>query len=220
MEDTFDRAIRDNHPDTLAPARNDELDMLGINVNPSFQEIRVKLMRDFGCVSIGGRECMGMINPENSNEAVHLSHAMMDTWANDIFKKKPGVTVMKPPTRRPGFQFLPISNQPCQPPKYTADSVASTSQIPQHYSESPPPYPLPDFEDYLRFAKVGPEDHVTRELLDRHNIVEFESFFSPALDIPTLERLGFPYGAAVRLHDKAPLYRTELKKRKNPTFWS
>ncbi|KAH9811586.1 hypothetical protein DFH28DRAFT_1084858 [Melampsora americana] len=210
-EDTFDQAVRDNHPDTLPSARNDELDMLAI---------RVKLMKDYGCISIGGRECMGIINPENPNKAVHLSHSMMDTWATDIFKHKPGVTTMMPPTRRAGFQWVPISNRPHQPPKYTADSVASTSQIPLHYSESPPPYPLPEFEDFLRFAKIETDDHTTRDLLQRHNIVEFESFLSPAMDIPTLERLGFAYGTAVRLHDKAVLYRSELKRRKNPTFWN
>jgi hypothetical protein len=56
----------------------------GIDVDPIWQAIRVKLMKDYGCISIGGRECMGIINPENTNEAVHLSHSMMDTWATDI----------------------------------------------------------------------------------------------------------------------------------------
>ncbi|KAH9822181.1 hypothetical protein DFH28DRAFT_1078502 [Melampsora americana] len=184
-EDTFDQAIQDTHPDTLPPVQNDKLDMVAI---------RVKLMKDYRCIPIEGWECMGIINPENPNKAVHLSHSMMETWATDIFKHKPGVTSVIPPTLRAGFQWVPISNRSCLPPRYTAKSVASTSQIPLHYSN--------------------------QDLLQQHNIVEFESVLSPAMDIPNLERLGFAYGAVLCLHDKALLYQAELKRHKNPTFWN
>ncbi|EGG12503.1 uncharacterized protein MELLADRAFT_88919 [Melampsora larici-populina 98AG31] len=65
-------------------------------------------MKMYGCVSIGGKECMGIINPANTNEAMHLSHLAMDIWAELLAIHKPGVTLMRPPTG-PEFQWLPIS---------------------------------------------------------------------------------------------------------------
>ncbi|EGG11104.1 uncharacterized protein MELLADRAFT_92458 [Melampsora larici-populina 98AG31] len=189
--------------------------MLGIDIQPEWQKVRVSLMRRFGCVPIGGRECMGCINPENSKEAVYLSHAMMDTWAQDAVEHKNGATEMMPPTRRIEFRFIPIQSKPGRQLESTASTTQSTSQIPINQPDSPPPYPLPPFEDYLKFANISPKDQSTRDILVKCDIIDFESFLSNSMDVPTLERLGFAYGTAVRLHDRAPLYRTDLKNRKN-----
>ncbi|EGG09479.1 uncharacterized protein MELLADRAFT_95969 [Melampsora larici-populina 98AG31] len=215
-EDTFDRATLDSHPNSLAPHRIDELEM-----HIKWQRIRVKLMQDYGCVSIGGWECMGLINPENTNEAVHLSHLMMDTWATALFKRKPGATEMVPP-KLPEFRFCRISNQPGHPhgqPAAPADNVQTTSQIPNNRTESPIPGPPPPLKDFLTWAKISPDDENTRALLKKLDIIDYKAFLSPSLNVTTLAALGFAYGTAVRLHDQAPLYQAELKRRKNPGFW-
>ncbi|KAH9809802.1 hypothetical protein DFH28DRAFT_1132925 [Melampsora americana] len=209
-EDAFDQATLKSHRDSLAPNEVDMLELKGIGVDKVWQDARVKLMRQFGCVSIGGRECMGCINPGNSTEAVRLSHSMMDIWAHDLVDGTNGATEMMPPIKRPEFRFKPIHEPVRRPP---ADTTQSTSQIPDFRPESPLSNPVPDFEDYLRFAKIAPDDRVTRDLLEKLNIIEFESFLSASMDVLTLVGLGIPFGTAVRLHDKAPLYRTELKNR-------
>ncbi|KAH9825042.1 hypothetical protein DFH28DRAFT_1077483 [Melampsora americana] len=62
----------------------------------------------YGCVSIGGKECMGCVNPANPNKAMHLSHLAMDIWAHQLSDHKPGVTLMRPPSG-PEFKWFPIS---------------------------------------------------------------------------------------------------------------
>ncbi|EGG06720.1 uncharacterized protein MELLADRAFT_86396 [Melampsora larici-populina 98AG31] len=171
-------------------------------------------MRRFGCISIGGRECMGCINPANTKEAVYLSHAMMDTWAQDAVMHKHGATELLPPTGRTEFRWIPIHPKPGRRSEYTADTVQSTSQIPDNRPESPAPLPLPEFEDYLKWAKIAPNDQATRALLVKCDIINFKAFLSPSMDVTALERLGFAFGTAVRLHDSAPSYRTDLKERK------
>ncbi|KAH9814791.1 hypothetical protein DFH28DRAFT_928410 [Melampsora americana] len=193
----------------------------GIGVDKVWQDARVKLMREFGCVSIGGQECMGCINPGNSTKVVHLSHLMMDIWAHDLYSDivslnkvdgTDGATEMMPPIKQPKLQFKPI-HKPVRRPTYPADTPQSTSQIPDFRPESPLSNPAPDFEDYLKFAKIAPDDRVTRDLLEKLNIIKLESFLSASMDVLTLVGLGIPFGAAVCLHNKAPLYRTELKNR-------
>lgn len=127
---------------------------------------------------------------------------------------KHGATELLPPTGRTEFRWIPIHPRPGRRAEYAADAVQSTSQIPDNRPESPAPVPLPEFEDYLKWAKISPDDQATRDLLIRYNIIDFEAFLSPSMDVPTLERLGFAIGTAVRLHDSAPAYRTDLKERK------
>lgn len=215
-EGIFDQATLKNHPESLAPDRVNELEMMAIDVDKAWQDVRVKLMRNFGCISIGGRECMGCINPADSTEAVHLSYSMMDTWAHDVVGGKNGATDMMPPIKRAKFHFKPI-HEAIRRATYPADTTQSTSHVPKIRPESPLLDPVPDFEDYLKFAKIAPDDRVTRDILAKLNIIEFESFLSPSMDVLTLVGLGIPFGTAVRLHDKAPLYRTELKNREKRT---
>ncbi|EGF97660.1 uncharacterized protein MELLADRAFT_84564 [Melampsora larici-populina 98AG31] len=176
--------------------------MLGINVQPDWQKARVGLMRRFGYVLIGGRECIGCINPANNKEVVYLSHAMLDTWAQDGAMHKHCATEFLPPTGRTEFQWIPIHPKPGQRLEYTADTVQSTSQIPDNW---------PEFEDYLKWAKILLNDQAPQDLLTKCDIVDLKAFLSPSLDVPTLERLEFAFGTAVCLHDSAPSYQTDLK---------
>ncbi|EGG06556.1 uncharacterized protein MELLADRAFT_56095, partial [Melampsora larici-populina 98AG31] len=91
--------------------------------------------------------------------------------------------------------------------------------VPDNRIESPIPGPPPPLEDFLNWAKISPEDEHTRALLKKLDIIDYKAFLLPSLDVPTLSGLGFAYGTAVRLHDQAPLYRAELKRRKDPGFW-
>ncbi|EGF96967.1 uncharacterized protein MELLADRAFT_73760 [Melampsora larici-populina 98AG31] len=91
--------------------------------------------------------------------------------------------------------------------------------MPDTRTESPVPGPLPPLEEFLDRAKISPNNENTCALLKKLDIIDYEALLSPSLDVPTLAGLGFAFEAAVRLHNQAPLYRAELKKRKNPGFW-
>ncbi|EGG12062.1 uncharacterized protein MELLADRAFT_89274 [Melampsora larici-populina 98AG31] len=194
-----------------------------IHVEPDVQALRVTLMTMYGCVSIGGKECMGIINPANTNEAMHLSHLAMDIWAELLAIHKPGVTLMRPPTG-PEFRWLPISKLHSRKAS-TASSVQSTSQVPivSHHkstprSDSPAPRPLPHFDCYLDYCSIEKDNQETRDLLKKYNIVNFEMFLSSELSCAVMAGFGFGFGQRVRLHENAISYRQHLKDEANPTF--
>jgi hypothetical protein len=55
-----------------------------IEVDAKVQAQRVMLMAMYGTTSIGGRECMGLVNPKDSSLAMHVSHLGFDIWAKAI----------------------------------------------------------------------------------------------------------------------------------------
>ncbi|KAH9820798.1 hypothetical protein DFH28DRAFT_953346 [Melampsora americana] len=53
-EDALDQATLKSNQDSLAPNKVDKLDLKGIGVDKVWQDARVKHIREFQCVSIGG----------------------------------------------------------------------------------------------------------------------------------------------------------------------
>lgn len=153
---------------------------------------------------------MGCVNPENTNEAMHLLYLAMDIWAHQLSIHKTGVTLMQPPSGDE-FKWLPIGKLHSRRAT-TSSSVQSTSQVPMASqqestarSDSPAPRPLPAFECYLNFCSIKPEDQETCDLLKKY-IINFEMFLSPELSCAVMGQFGFGFGQRVRLHENAVLY--------------
>ncbi|EGG06490.1 uncharacterized protein MELLADRAFT_56145 [Melampsora larici-populina 98AG31] len=144
---------------------------------------------------------MGYIKPDDSTMVIYLTHSLIETWASDIVHKRYGATQISPP-RRVAFKWVPIDQvKPLKGPG------------PRIKSNSPALGPIPDFEDYLKFCTISPEDHTTRRLLTQYDIIDFEMFESTELTCAKMEALGFQFGPRIRLHDKVSSYRQELKRR-------
>jgi hypothetical protein len=140
--------------------------------------------------------------------------------------KQIGVTVKTPPSGEE-FQWLPISNIRSNNQTPSISSLGALLAMTNHQppagagaprTDSPAPRPFPKFEEYLTFCSISPDDHETRDLLTKYNIVDFEMFLSSELSCSVMAGFGFAFGPRLRLHEKAPIYRDILKKKSNPTF--
>ncbi|EGG06176.1 uncharacterized protein MELLADRAFT_87328 [Melampsora larici-populina 98AG31] len=78
----FNCAMQHNIPDALNDDKRAAVEI--IKVDAKVQAQRVMLMTMYGTTSIGGRECMGMINTKDSSLEMHLSHLAFDIWAKAI----------------------------------------------------------------------------------------------------------------------------------------
>jgi hypothetical protein len=97
-------------PDALAPAEQDEIEMLvrffhlsflvfnfflimilfiaflqqTLDIDAAVQAQLTTLMALYSDFSINGRECMGCLNIENPDQAMSISHLGFNIWANDL----------------------------------------------------------------------------------------------------------------------------------------
>ncbi|KAH9824786.1 hypothetical protein DFH28DRAFT_1143628 [Melampsora americana] len=214
---SFDQALAVHHPNALDSDQTDELEMAVIGVVPTHQSYLTQLLKKYSNMSIGGKQCMGCINPRDPTMAMHLTHAMLDIWAEDLLNKKPDVTIVTPPTRE-GFTWLPIKSKSNVQSNTITTTTNPNIQPPQRQSDSPAPRPLPPLEEYLDFCSIRSDNHETRILLKQHDVVNFEMFLSPNFDFEKMQVLGYGIGASVRLHDNAPVYRQFLKDKLKPSF--
>ncbi|KAH9820367.1 hypothetical protein DFH28DRAFT_1021303 [Melampsora americana] len=225
----FNQSVAHHHPDALDTGDHNAVEMSSIGVDKAIQHELNNLMRSYCHTNIGGRECMGFVKPDDSTSVIYLSHSLFDIWASDIVHKRHGATQLKPPSRLL-FKYGPIdhakaklksksTNQstPCSGSAVSQNTNVLSgngpfpfnTNIPQQSfprSDSPAPRPLPLFERYLEYCEISPEDEHTRDLLKNYNIVNFEMFFSSALNLEAMEKLGFRFGPRVRLHKNAVLY--------------
>lgn len=84
-------------------------------------------------------------------------------------------------------------------------------------TENPPPsspleIPDPDFEEFLRFAKIGPEAIKTRQALANEAVDSFRVFLKTQVYTHSeLKSWGIPFVHADRLITSAPRYKAHLK---------
>ncbi|KAH9808188.1 hypothetical protein DFH28DRAFT_1070122 [Melampsora americana] len=222
----FNRAMQHNIPNALNDEDRAAVEMSSIEVDAKVQAQRTMLMAMYGSATIGGRECMGLVNPKDTSLAMHVSHLGFDIWAKAIVNKQVGVTLKTPPSGKE-FQWLPISNARSNNHSSAINSLGALLAMTNNQApaaagaprtDSPAPRPFPAFEEYLTFCSISPDDHETRDLLAKYNIIDFEMFLSSELSCSIMAGFGFAFGPRLRLHEKAPIYRDILKKKVNPSF--
>ncbi|KAH9808061.1 hypothetical protein DFH28DRAFT_1060320 [Melampsora americana] len=105
------RGARGNDPpseDTEQDPRSE--DSVGSDIlSPGERKLRI-LMTRFSKDFKRGENVTSVVNPQDPSLCMLLNTSRIRTWANDWADEVPGVDEVNPPTKRPGFAWIPVAN--------------------------------------------------------------------------------------------------------------
>ncbi|KAH9807848.1 hypothetical protein DFH28DRAFT_912482 [Melampsora americana] len=130
------------------PRSEDSSDIL----SPGERKLRI-LMERFAKDFKRGENVTSVVNPQDPSLCMLLNTARLRTWANDWADAVPGVDDVNPPTRRPGFRWIPVANYEKEknlllglgPTIATASSPGSALGTVVHHNYYGQPFPSPGF---------------------------------------------------------------------------
>ncbi|KAH9815104.1 hypothetical protein DFH28DRAFT_893341, partial [Melampsora americana] len=214
------------------PRSEDSSDIL----SPGERKLRI-LMGRFSKDFKRGENVTSVVNPQDPSLCMLLNTARIRTWANDWADEVPGVDEVNPPTKRPGFAWIPVANYEKEKNCLLGLGAANTPDIPSgtvsatqgtvvnhnYYGQlfpppdtepmrlSPPPI-MPLFEDYLIFAGIKPDMTKTRDILAEQGIDSFGRLLDrKTYNMESFRSMGIPFAHADDLTKAIPMFNKHLK---------
>ncbi|KAH9808800.1 hypothetical protein DFH28DRAFT_907690 [Melampsora americana] len=85
-------------------------DTVGSDIlSPGERKLRI-LMERFSKDFKRGENVTSVVNPQDPSLCMLLNTSRIRTWANDWADEVPGVDEVNPPTKRPGFRWIPVAH--------------------------------------------------------------------------------------------------------------
>ncbi|KAH9820391.1 hypothetical protein DFH28DRAFT_884777, partial [Melampsora americana] len=230
------RGARGNDPpskDTKGnPRSEDSSDIL----SPGKRKLRI-LMGRFSKDFKRGENVTSVVNPQDPSLCMLLNTARIRTWANDCANEVPGVDEVNPPTKRPGFAWIPVANYekekncllglgPAITPDIPSGTVLATQGTVVNHNyygqlfpppdtkpmRLSPPLIMPLFEDYLIFAGINLDMTKTREILAEQGIDSFGRLLDcKTYNMESFCSMGIPFAHANDLTKAIPMFNKHLK---------